>query len=72
MLYKYPQTEYPYERLVRESGNRGRDVEEFEITDTDIFEEDKYWDVFVEVRATENFASETGAEQSLPDTVRER
>lgn len=48
-LYKYPQREYPYEQLVRESSNRGRDVGEFEITDTDVFDDDKYWDIFVEV-----------------------
>ncbi|KAE8219242.1 hypothetical protein CF326_g8996, partial [Tilletia indica] len=47
-LYKYPQAAYPYEQLVRESQNRGRDVAEFEITDTDLFDEDRYWDVFVE------------------------
>lgn len=48
-LYKYPQREYPYEQLVRESSQRSRDVTEFEITDTDAFDEDKYWDVFIEV-----------------------
>ncbi|GAA5886716.1 hypothetical protein JCM6882_005867 [Rhodosporidiobolus microsporus] len=48
MLYKYPQRPYPYEQLVRESQNRGRDVGEFEITDTDAFDDDRYWDVFVE------------------------
>ncbi|PWY97085.1 hypothetical protein BCV70DRAFT_203193 [Testicularia cyperi] len=48
MLYKYPQESYPYELFVRESRNRSRDVAEFEITDTDLFDEDKYWDVFVE------------------------
>lgn len=48
-LYKYPQREYPYEQLVRENSNRGRDVEEFEITDTDVFDDDRYWDIFVEV-----------------------
>lgn len=48
-LYKYPQNAYPYEQLVTESTNRGRDVTEFEITDTDAFDKDKYWDVFVEV-----------------------
>lgn len=50
MLYKYPQRPYPYEQLVRESTNRGRDVEEYEITDTDAFDDNRYWDVFVEVR----------------------
>lgn len=48
-LYKYPQREFPYERLVQESLNRGRDVSEFEILDTDAFDEDRYWDIFVEV-----------------------
>ncbi|KAI0758346.1 Six-hairpin glycosidase-like protein [Irpex lacteus] len=47
-LYKYPQKRYPYEELVRENVNRGRDVPEFEILDTDILDEDRYWDVFVE------------------------
>ncbi|KAI0695546.1 Six-hairpin glycosidase-like protein [Cytidiella melzeri] len=47
-LYKYPQKRYPYEELVRENVNRGRDVPEFEILDTDCFEDDRYWDVFVE------------------------
>ncbi|THH30923.1 hypothetical protein EUX98_g3248 [Antrodiella citrinella] len=47
-LYKYPQKAYPYEELVRENMNRGRDVSEFEILDTDAFDEDRYWDVFLE------------------------
>ncbi len=48
MLYKYPQESYPYDLFVRESRNRSRDVAEFEVTDTDLFDDDKYWDVFVE------------------------
>ncbi len=48
-LYKYPQRRYPYEELVTENQNRGRDVSEFEILDTDAFDEDRYWDIFVEV-----------------------
>ncbi len=48
MLYKYPQTAYPYEQMVRESQNRSRDVAEYEITDTDIFDENKYWDIYIE------------------------
>ena len=48
-LYKYPQREYPYEKLVHESSQRSRDVTEYEITDTDAFDDDKYWDVFIEV-----------------------
>jgi hypothetical protein len=48
-LYKYPQKAYPYEDLVRENQHRGREVVEFEVLDTDVFDEDRYWDVFVEV-----------------------
>jgi hypothetical protein len=48
-LYKYPQRRYPYEELVDENQSRSRDVSEYEILDTDAFEEDRYWDVFVEV-----------------------
>lgn len=47
-LYKYPQKRFPYEELVRESVNRGRDVPEFELIHTDAFEDDRYWDVFIE------------------------
>ena len=53
-LYKYPQRAFPYEQLVRENVNRDRNVSEFEILDTDAFEDDRYWDVFMEVRATEH------------------
>ncbi|MEP6533900.1 MAG: glucosidase [Bryobacteraceae bacterium] len=47
-LYKYPQAAFPYEQLVRENGNRGRGSREFELLDTGVFEEDKYFDVHVE------------------------
>lgn len=47
-LYKYPQKAYPYDELVRENQNRSRDVSEYEILDTNAFDEDRYWDVFVE------------------------
>ncbi len=45
-LYKYPQCAYPYERLVAE--RRGPHDPEFEIEDTGAFDEDRYFDVFVE------------------------
>lgn len=48
-LYKYPQRRYPYEELVTENMNRDRDVSEYEILDSDAFDGDRYWDVFVEV-----------------------
>jgi catechol 2,3-dioxygenase-like lactoylglutathione lyase family enzyme len=47
-LYKYPQAEFPYARLVEENRQRGKDAPEFELLDTGIFEEDRYFDVFVE------------------------
>ena len=50
-LYKYPQKAYPYEDLVRENQHRGREVVEFEILDADVFDDDRYWDIFVEVSA---------------------
>lgn len=49
MLYKYPQEAYPYDQLVRESQMRSRDVAEFEITDTNLFDDNRYWDIFIEV-----------------------
>src|SRR6516165_4413283 len=48
MLYKYPQAEFPYGRLVEENRRRGKDQPEFELLDTGIFDEDRYFDVFVE------------------------
>jgi hypothetical protein len=48
MLYKYPQREFPYARLVRESLHRTRNEPEFELLDTEIFADDRYFDVFVE------------------------
>jgi len=47
-LYKYPQAEYPYEWLVRENGSRNGRGPEFELLDTGLFDEDRYFDVFVE------------------------
>jgi len=48
MLYKYPQQEFPYEWLVLENRRRSRQEEEFELIDTGIFNDNKYFDVFVE------------------------
>jgi len=47
-LYKYPQAAFPYARLVEESRSRGRDTREFELIDTGVFDQDRYFDVFVE------------------------
>src|SRR5436305_2949926 len=48
MLYKYPQREFPYAWLVEENRRRGKDQPEFELLDTAIFDDDRYFDVFVE------------------------
>ncbi|KAG8785143.1 hypothetical protein FRC20_001870 [Serendipita sp. 405] len=53
-LYKYPQRPFPYDQLVRENANRSRDVNEYELLDTDSFDEDRYWDVFVEYSKDED------------------
>ncbi|WP_129782319.1 MGH1-like glycoside hydrolase domain-containing protein [Peristeroidobacter soli] len=47
-LYKYPQSEYPYEQLVARNRQRGRQDLEYELLDTGIFDADRYFDVFVE------------------------
>jgi hypothetical protein len=47
-LYKYPQRAFPYAELVRENGKRGTFDWEYELLDTGIFAENRYFDVFVE------------------------
>ncbi len=47
-LYKYPHARFPYERLVDENRRRDRNAGEFELEDTEIFANDRYFDVFVE------------------------
>ena len=46
--YFYPQTEYPYTQLVDENGRRGQHEPEFELLDTGIFDDDRYWDITVD------------------------
>jgi hypothetical protein len=47
-LYKYPQAEFPYQWLIDENRRRGKQAPEFELFDTGLFNEDRYFDVFVE------------------------
>jgi len=47
-LYKYPQAAYPYDDLVHTNRQRSREMTEYELLDTGIFKEDRYFDVFVE------------------------
>ena len=47
-LYKYPQAEFPYRLLSEENRRRGKEEPEFELHDTGVFEENRYFDVFAE------------------------
>ncbi|MGH2412705.1 MAG: MGH1-like glycoside hydrolase domain-containing protein, partial [Microcystaceae cyanobacterium] len=47
-LYKYPQQAFPYTQLVEENRQRGKSDPEFELLDTGIFENDRYFDVLIE------------------------
>jgi len=46
--YKYPHRAYPYEQLIRENQRRGPHDPEFELLDTGVFDEDRYFDIFVD------------------------
>ena len=48
MLYKYPHAAFPYNHLVEENRRRGKHDPEFEILDTGVFDENRYFDVFIE------------------------
>jgi hypothetical protein len=47
-LYKYPQAEYPYAKLIEENRRRHTTEPEYELLDTGVFDDDRYFDVFVE------------------------
>jgi len=47
-LYKYPQREYPYRDLIETNRNRSREEMEYELLDTGVFNDNRYFDVFVE------------------------
>jgi hypothetical protein len=54
-LYKYPQREFPYAHLVDENGRRGKFDPEYELIDTGIFDDNRYWDVTIEyAKASQN------------------
>ena len=48
-LYKYPQKKFPYDDLIAENARRSRLDREYQLLDTGIFNEDRYWDIFIEV-----------------------
>jgi hypothetical protein len=53
MLYKYPQAAFPYQNLLDENRRRGTGAPEYELIDTGVFDEDRYFDVFVEYAQVE-------------------
>jgi hypothetical protein len=65
-LYKYPQREYPYQRLIDENQRRGGRGPEFELLDTGLFDDDRYFDVFVE------YAKATPEDMAIRVTVHNR
>lgn len=47
-LYKYPQKAFPYEDLLKENARRTKQDKEYQIIDTGVFEDDRYWDIVIE------------------------
>ena len=77
MLYKYPQAAFPYEQLLQENQRRGLNDPEYELMDTGIFADNRYFDVYVEYAKADpedvlmrvtvyNRASETATLTLLP------
>jgi len=65
-LYKYPQREFPYRDLVETNRRRSREEFEYELLDTGVFSDDRYFDVFVE------YAKETPEDILIRITVHNR
>ena len=65
-LYKYPQAAYPYDDLVKTNRGRSRLEFEYELLDTGVFDEDRYFDVFVE------YAKEAAEDILIQITVHNR
>ncbi|KAI9788029.1 MAG: hypothetical protein M1835_002519 [Candelina submexicana] len=57
-LYKYPQKKFPYEDLIKENARRGKQEREYQLIDTGIFADDKYFDIFIEVAKESDDAEE--------------
>src|SRR6266568_4047342 len=57
-LYKYPQRKFPYEDLIRENAKRSKLEKEYNIVDTGCFDDDRYWDIFIETAKEADDAEE--------------
>ena len=73
-LYKYPQREYPYLDLIETNRRRSREEFEYELLDTGIFNDDRYFDVFVEYakEGPEDVLIRITAQNRGPETARLR
>jgi len=71
-LYKYPQNAFPYEQLVKINGARSRSEPEYELIDTGIFDEDRYFDVSAEYAkaGAEDICVEIAIANRGPSTAR--
>ena len=65
-LYKYPHNAYPYDDLVKTNRERGRSKPEYDLLDTGVFNEDRYFDVFVE------YAKATAEDMSIKISLSNR
>jgi hypothetical protein len=70
-LYKYPQAAYPYAQLVEENQRRGQSLPEYELIDTGIFDDDRYFDVAIEYAkaSAEDILVRITATNRGPDTA---
>ena len=57
-LYKYPQKKFPYEDLIAGNATRTQTEKEYNLIDTGIFDEDRYWDIFIETAKESEDAEE--------------
>jgi Glycosyl hydrolase family 63 C-terminal domain len=73
-LYKYPQPAFPYAKLLAENRKRGKDQSEYELLDTGVFNENRYFDVFVEYAKAnvEDILIRITVENRGPETARLR
>lgn len=71
-LYKYPQAEFPYAELIAENARRSKSEPEYELIDTGIFDESRYFDVFVEYAkaSPDDVLIEITAHNRGPDSAR--
>src|SRR5690349_4146918 len=70
-LYKYPQAEFPYKNLIETNRRRGKQELEYELLDTGVFNDNRYFDVFVEYAkgGPEDYLIKISAANRGPETA---